>query len=419
MKSLESFRLPAWLLVGVVAVTLLATRANAAVRLEGPWPDADSAVSLEAQGLTRSEAIRRLADAMGWSIVIHSPKTDVIDLVVHKQPAVNVLSMILADDDYVARREGSLIAIEKDIIKSSLTASSSSASPPSSAPTPDALPTASKPQDRVLTGGSTRIEKDEVVRDVVVFGGSADVFGTATGDVTVIGGSARIHRGAHVMGDATAVGGSLHVDDGSRVDGDVGVVGGVLRRGDTAQIGGRSASNSMGEKDEANEGNAWPWYRRVLTAAGRAIAEIAVLFLLGSVFLALASSQMRELQAEVAARPMRSLALGIVGTICFAALLLALTISVVGIPIAIVALLLVIIGAYAGVTSVLAVLGSALLGHRTRNPYTHLALGCLLFLLAKALPLLGTIVLFVVVLLGFGTIVATRGASLLAKRSRV
>jgi magnesium-transporting ATPase (P-type) len=327
--------------------------------------------------------------------------------------------MILADDDYVARREGSLIAIEKDVIKPTLIASSSSASPPSSAPPPDALPTASKPQDRVLTGGSTRIEKDEVVRDVVVFGGSADVFGTATGDVTVIGGSARIHRGAHVMGDATAVGGSLHVDDGSRVDGDVGVVGGVLRRGDTAQIGGRSASNSMGEKDEANEGNAWPWYRRVLTAAGRAIAEIAVLFLLGSVFLALASSQMRELQAEVAARPMRSLALGIVGTICFAALLLALTISVVGIPIAIVALLLVIMGAYAGVTSVLAVLGSALLGHRTRNPYTHLALGCLLFLLAKALPLLGTIVLFVVVLLGFGTIVATRGASLLAKRSRV
>jgi hypothetical protein len=100
------------LLVG--ALVLLATPSFASVRLEGTWPDADTPVSLDAKGLPRSEAVRRLADALGWSVVLHVPSTDVVDLHVKDQPAAKVLSMILADGSYVAKRDGDLIAIERD-----------------------------------------------------------------------------------------------------------------------------------------------------------------------------------------------------------------------------------------------------------------------------------------------------------------
>ncbi|MEJ7733862.1 MAG: hypothetical protein WKG00_32290 [Polyangiaceae bacterium] len=58
----------------------------------------------------------------------------------------------------------------------------------------------------MVTGNSVRVEKDEVVHDVAVFGGSAEILGTVTGDVAVFGGSAHLHDGAVVEGDATTLG---------------------------------------------------------------------------------------------------------------------------------------------------------------------------------------------------------------------
>jgi len=416
------------LLVG--ALVLLATPSFASVRLEGTWPDADTPVSLDAKGLPRSEAVRRLADALGWSVVLHVPSTDVVDLHVKDQPAAKVLSMILADGSYVAKRDGDLIAIERDkAAPESATSTREPGSATSTTPSPPAAPapptapspaTTGSPPDRVVSGGRVRVEKGEVVHDVVVFGGSADILGTATGDVTVVGGSARVHKDAHVMGDATAVGGSLDVEDGARVDGDVGVVGGVLRRGEQAQIGGASTTDvsSDAHVSETEEDDSGSWFTRLFASIGRAIASAALLFVIGSVLLALAARRMDALQAELAARPMRSFALGVVGSIAFAALLVALLVSLVGIPVAFVGGLLAVIAGYAGVCAVLVVAGGALLRHRTRNPYVHLALGCALFLVAKALPLVGHIVFFVVLLLGLGAIVGTRAAGLIPGRTK-
>ena len=264
------------------------------------------------------------------------------------------------------------------------------------------------------------MEKNEVVHDVVVFGGSADVLGTATGDVTVIGGSAKIHAGAHVMGDATAVGGSLDVEDGATVDGDVGVVGGVLRRGEDARIGGEERTDTpAAAKGEAKEGaGLGAWIAGVIADIGSALAAAALLFVYGAILLALATQRMDALQTELAARPMRSFALGVVGLIVAILLVLAFTITVIGIPVAVIGALLAVVAGYAGICAVLTVAGGALLRHKTRNPYVHLALGCFLFMIAKAVPVVGDLVLITVVLLGIGTLVATRGAGLFPKREK-
>lgn len=111
---------PPWdritIILGIVALVIgsLSSVAQAAVRLEGDWPDEDELVSLDAKQLPRSEAVRRIAEAAGWSLVHHAPGTDPVDLHVTKQPASKVLSMILSDDDYVARRDGTLVVVERD-----------------------------------------------------------------------------------------------------------------------------------------------------------------------------------------------------------------------------------------------------------------------------------------------------------------
>src|SRR6185295_17421983 len=64
--------------------------------------------------MPRSEAVRRIADAAGWNIVWASPSDDPVDVHVKKQPATQVLELVLSDGDYVARRKGDLIQIERD-----------------------------------------------------------------------------------------------------------------------------------------------------------------------------------------------------------------------------------------------------------------------------------------------------------------
>src|SRR5690606_14002156 len=127
----------------------------------------------------------------------------------------------------------------------------------------------------------------------------------------------------------------------------------------------------------------------LFAAIGGAITRTALLFVFGAVLFALATRRMEALQGEVAARPMRSFALGVLGFFVAVIALVALSVTVIGIPIAIIAVLCGVFATYAGICAPLATVGRALFGHKTKNPYMHLALGCALFMLASAVPWLG------------------------------
>ncbi|MEO7113555.1 MAG: polymer-forming cytoskeletal protein, partial [Polyangiaceae bacterium] len=225
----------------VIASALIfsASAAHASVKLEGTWPDNDKTISIDASGLARSEAVKKIADAAGWSIVVHAPAGDPIDLHVKNQPAAKVLDLVLDDASYVAKRDGSLISIERQtetpVAPTTATmpalvetAPASVVLPPAPPPVPLALsatppvpptpPTTTTPaEDRLITGGSLRIEKGEIVKNVTVLGGSVDVLGEVMGDLTVAGGSAHVRKDGHVHGAATAIGGSLDIEDGATV----------------------------------------------------------------------------------------------------------------------------------------------------------------------------------------------------------
>ena len=434
-----------------LAAALVAPSALAVVKREGAWPEKDTLVSLDVSRVPRDEAIHRLAKAAGWSVVVHAPQADPVDVHVTDQPASKVLDLLLLDADYVATRDGTLVSIRRTAAAPAAPPSPDAPKAPeppavASAPSPPEPPSAAsapeppeppaprgrsqRGRDRAVMGESLKIGKDEVVDDVSVMGGSLDVYGTVTGDIDVTGGAIRIRPGARVYGDVTAIGGSITVEDDARVDGEVGVMGGVLRRSDKAILGGavhgtgrrHSESDGPGGGPAASDERA---ERRVRAAAqgtaakvGGAFARMALLFVLGTVLLALTPERMDVLKAELVARPMRSFAMGVVGVLGAAAAFLVLCVTVIGAPFAVLGALLLILAVFASMCAVLETVGRALTRHRTQNPYIHLLVGCGLFLGASAIPVLGGIVVAAVVLVSVGLLVSTRGAGLVQPKLR-
>lgn len=434
--------------IGIASALIFsASAASASVKLEGTWPDSDKTISIDASGLARSEAVKKIADAAGWSIVVHAPAGDPIDLHVKNQPPAKVLDLVLDDASYVARRDGSLISIERQTETPAATTTATPAAPVDTAaasialpppppppvavsatpPVPPAPPVATaSPEDRLITGGSLRIEKDEVVKNVTIVGGSVDVLGEVMGDLTVAGGSAHVRKDAHVHGAATAIGGSLDVDDGATVDGDVGVVGGVLTRAPGAKIHGAVVQGKGLKHDvkidleDPNPTDGAPGFsiHRSVRSVGSALTRSAILFVFGAMLLALATDRMERLRSEIAARPMKSFALGILGGMAALLAVVVLCVTLIGIPIAVVGTLVAVFGGYAGFCAALATGGQALFGHRTKNPYVQLALGCILLVLVGAIPFIGAWVTAAVAFIGMGAMIATRGAGITSGRAR-
>ena len=147
------------------------------------------------------------------------------------------------------------------------------------------------------------------------------------------------------------------------------------------------------------------------------MTRAALLFVFGAVLFALAGARMDKLRVEVASRPMRTFAMGLVASLTSLVLFVAFCVTVIGIPVALVGLLVGIFAAYSGICAVLATVGKALLGHRTDNPHLHLLVGCALFLVAGALPWIGGLVTAAVVLTGIGAVAATRAAGFAAGKN--
>ncbi len=76
--------------------------------------------------------------------------------------------------------------------------------------------------DVVVFGGNvTMPASSEIDGDLVVFGGNAEINGTVTGDIGMIGGNIVLGKTAVVEGDIGLLGGNAEVAEGAVVEGDV------------------------------------------------------------------------------------------------------------------------------------------------------------------------------------------------------
>jgi hypothetical protein len=273
-------------------------------------------------------------------------------------------------------------------------------------------------EDREVFGGSLTIAKGETAHDVAVFGGSADIYGTVTGDLAVLGGSVHVHDGARVLGHPSVMGGHMQIDDGADVSHEASVIGGHLDRKGQQQTRRETKVVDL-NSDERSVSTGTKMWRAISGWGDDALSSLslaATLFVFGTVVVALATDKSRLLRVEVAARPMRTLALGIVGCIFALAVGLALCVTIIGIPVALVASGVFVLAAYAGVTAVLTTIGEALFRHKTENTYVHLAVGCGLYFLVGLLPWVGKWSGPLVFLAGVGVMVATRVAGLFPEK---
>ena len=420
-------------LVGLFTVLAVTNSANAAVEKKGEWPAEDKKVSLSLDDIDQKDALEKLADEAGWSIVVKGMGVEKATLHVKDQPAEKVLNVLLAEGDWIAQRDGSLISISRN--PNPKPAAEVNAAPPVPpppvAPAPEAKPDLKiklslnadndengpkkgEGKDREVVGQNLVIEKDEVVRNVQLVGGSLVVKGTVTGDVELVGGKVELESGSRVMGDVEVMGGSVDIKNGARIDGDTQIVGGHLEREEGAQVHGNVSTRI--ESDEDHQENAAGMGARAMREMGECTTAGAFLFALGSVLLALFSKRSETLKVEFAARPMRMFGLGIAGFFGGLVTFGALCVTLIGIPFAVIGLLLAIAGTFAAMTSVLEVAGRALIGHKTKNEYAHLAFGCALFAVTMVIPVVDDIAKLVLMFVSIGTLVATRGAGLIPER---
>lgn len=423
-----------FLLIALVAFALPAT-AGATLKKEGEWPATEKKVDLDFDGKP-SEGLQKLASEAGWSIVVS--KAIAVDehdvhIAVDDQPADAVLEALFAESNVVAKRNGTLVVVTPATAAATATPVEAPAPPPVPAAPP--MPSA-RGEDKSVVGGSLTVGKDEIVHTVTVTGGSAKIDGTVTGDLVVFGGSAKIHRGARVVGNVAVMGGSVKIENGARVDGNVGAMGGSVKTEDGAILGGKIVDDdhkgnvkvTVHDGDvhtsvTEDDGGRSHGRSRIAEAAhsfGRKVTAMSLLFVFGCVLLALATGRMERLRVETAARPMRSFALGLVGSVVggIAALvaIVVLCITVVGIPVALFGILLAVFAVYGAIAAVLTTFGAAVLGHKTQNTYVHLLFGCAAFLVASSLPFVGGLATFGVTMIAIGTLVATRLAGFLDKK---
>ncbi len=169
------------------------------------------------------------------------------------------------------------------------------------------------------TGADFEVHENEIVRgDVVLLAGDCYVAGEVEGNVIVVFGDLVLERRARIGKDAISLGGRVEADQGSEVLG---------RRLDLGAVVPGLGAGTMGS------GGGWVWF-----GYGAKVAVLAMLLILT---FALGTERMLVMTEQGAANPTRHLVFGsfwlLVVLGAYAVSTVGLVISVIGIPVALVA----------------------------------------------------------------------------------
>lgn len=379
----------------LVATLVLFAPADASSEVErrGEWP-AQEKISLSLDDTPRREAVERLAEVAGWSLVAEGLNDVPVSVDVRDQPADKVLTLLLSGGDFVVERDGTLVSVRPG----SLLVDDDS-------PKRIQSPSGDPGEDLFITEEG-HVGKDQTVRDLFVVG-TAVVEGTVTGSVVVFGGKAKLVRGARVSQDVIAFGGSIEVEDGVDVGGDVAAFFGTMRRGDGPS---KECVTCVEHEEE-------PWQKffgEIFSNLTRAVMA----WLLGALVLVMAARRMNLLRKELEQRPLRSLGLGVIVFLSALVLIVTLVFTLLGIPLAILSAVAGVVVTYVAFTALPLAVGGRLIGKRSTNPYVHLAVGCGVLFLLLCIPVVGALTSIAGVFMALGALFSTRAAGLFSRAGR-
>ncbi|MFT5586591.1 MAG: cytoskeletal protein CcmA (bactofilin family) [Cognaticolwellia sp.] len=233
------------------------------------------------------------------------------------------------------------------------------------------------------------IEAGEQVSEIVAWG-PVSVRGEVQGRAVSFGGNVRVFDGAKVRGDAVSFGGQVRVDPGAVV------------QGDRISYASTTQAPSISESPLNQGGN---WIRRIT----RKLVLILSLAGAGVVLTGLFPSQVERVSETLQERPLSHLAWGVMAVTLGGLLMVALSATIIGIPIA--ALIPIVVGVawLLGIVAMCQLVGETLPfeGAKSRRWAGFLA-GVVLLSLVGLLPWVGQLILCCVSLAGIGAALRSR-----------
>ena len=260
--------------------------------------------------------------------------------------------------------------------------------------------------DIVHFTGNITIEPNEQIRgNVVAISGNIDVKGTVYGDVTALAGNIRLHSGSFVSGNVTAIAGVIEQEEGA-------IVNGRITSRERISGGYRYSTPHHYNYDyRFNFQPPSPWQR----FSGWLLSLLGLLALTAAA-VAVFPNNLIAMKKGIEAELLRLLGIGFLGWLALPVVLLALTLTVIGIPVAILLAICLPILVLIGII-VMALftgqqldqaLGNSYLSFVDNRPLIQGLKGIVLIWIVKAIPLVGWLVWPLAALIGMGTVLATR-----------
>ncbi|MBN2053826.1 hypothetical protein JW905_02810 [bacterium] len=280
--------------------------------------------------------------------------------------------------------------------------------------------------DRLSYGEPLHVKVNEVVDgDAVSFGGAIIVEGVVTGTVASFGGPVDV-RGK-VEGDVVSMGGPVTLADKAEVDGDVVTMGGRVGKHPGAIIHGEQIEMSnkfVGNIVKALQPHRWGSYtgepgvvaghssRRSLVPIVFKSIWILAFFGLGLIIVLMFPHHVSQVSEKITVDPLRTFAYGLLSYILFILVAALLSLTCVGIPLAVVLLLFSILVLAFGMIAGVHMLGRSffsLLNSPTSNPVLFITIGATILGFLLFIPFfIGVSIWFLFSFFAVGATVMTR-----------
>jgi hypothetical protein len=247
------------------------------------------------------------------------------------------------------------------------------------------------PEDQIVLAGTVDVPRGTRVGEVVVFSGRVRVDGVVTGDVVILEGPVTV-RG-QVDGSVIAADGDVRLGASARVGGDVLAGGAVLARPGAEVAGERSEGVRF-----SLEGP--------LAAFGELLGPVAIaisVLLAGLLLLLLAPRGANAIADAIASAPLAALGWGLLVALTLPVVALALTVSVLGLPLGLALLLSAGLWWLLGLASAAWCVGHALVRHHRRG--MALLAGWAVIAAVGLVPLLNVALWTIAPVIGLGAIV--------------